>query len=82
MSNVNNKALVEHLAKSVVTEPDAVSVEFRTEREGLTFYITVSPNDVGKIIGKNGRVIAAIRQFVSAALGKQRKRAFVKVQAD
>lgn len=75
-------ALVEHLAKQVVSEPDAVSVESRNEREGLTFYVTVAPNDVGKIIGKNGRVIAAIRQFVSAALGKQRKRAYVKVLTD
>ncbi len=73
------KGLVEYLAKQVVTDPDAVAVEYRSEREGLTYYVTVAQGDVGKIIGKNGRVIAAIRHYVSAALGKQRKRAFVKV---
>lgn len=78
----SHKDLVEHLAKSVVTDPDAVSVESRNEREGLTYYVTVAPNDVGKIIGKNGRVIAAIRQFVSAAMAKHRKRVFIKVHTE
>jgi len=74
--------LVETIAKSIVTEPDVVSVEERKEQDGVVYYVTVAPNDVGKLIGKNGRVITAIRFFVSAAAAKHRKRAFVKVNTD
>ncbi len=74
--------LVEYIVKSIVSEPDAVVVEERGEREGTIFLVTVAPNDVGKIIGKNGRVITSVRQFVSACAAKSRRRAMVKVNAD
>ncbi|HRJ27645.1 MAG TPA: KH domain-containing protein [Fimbriimonadaceae bacterium] len=71
--------LVEHLVKSVVMEPEAVRVEAQDDRDGVTYFVTVAPNDVGKVIGKSGRVISAIRYVVSAAAAKVRERAFVKV---
>ncbi len=71
--------LVEHLVKSVVNEPEAVSVEASSDRDGLTFFVNVAPGDVGKVIGKNGRVVSAIRYLVSAASAKTRQRAFVKI---
>lgn len=74
--------LVEFITKAIVTEPEAVSVEEVKELNGLTYYVTVAPNDVGKVIGKNGRVITAIRYFVSAAAAKTRERAYVKVNTD
>ncbi len=71
--------LVAHLVQSVVNEPETVSVKEGRDRDGLTYYVRVSPNDVGKVIGKSGRVVTAIRYLVSAAAAKSRQKAFVKV---
>ena len=71
--------LVENLVKGVVLEPEAVRVDEERERDGVTLYVQVSPNDVGKVIGKNGRVVSAIRYVVSAAAAKARQKAFVKI---
>jgi len=79
---MNLSPLVEYLVKGIVTEPEAVRVEEEKDRDGLVLYVQVSPNDVGKIIGKNGRVISAVRYLVSAAAAKARTRAFVKVVTD
>lgn len=73
------KGLVEYLVKSIVTEPDAVAVKESRDRDGLSYFVQVSPADVGKVIGKNGRVVSCIRYLVSAAAAKDRQRAFVKV---
>lgn len=74
--------LVEHLIKLVVTEPDDVTVRETKDREGLVYNVTVSPNDVGKVIGKGGRVVSAIRYVVSAAAAKSRQKAYIKVVTD
>jgi predicted RNA-binding protein YlqC (UPF0109 family) len=76
------RPLVEHLVKSVVTEPEAVSVKESKDRDGLVYQVTVAPNDVGKVIGKGGRVVSAIRYLVSAAAAKGREKAYIKVLTD
>ncbi|MBX7131309.1 MAG: KH domain-containing protein [Fimbriimonadaceae bacterium] len=76
------RPLVEHLVKSVVTEPDSVTVKEVKDRDGLLFNVTVSPSDVGKVIGKGGRVVSAIRYVVSAAAAKGRQKAYIKVLTD
>lgn len=74
--------LIEHIVTNIVAEPEAVQVKLVNEREGSVYYVTVAPNDVGKMIGKNGRVISALRQFVSASAAKGRRKAYVKVITD
>jgi|688.fasta_scaffold132018_4 predicted RNA-binding protein YlqC (UPF0109 family) len=74
--------LVDHLVKSMVSEPDAVRVEAKAERDGTVYLVTVAAGDVGKMIGKNGRVISALRNVVGAVAAKGKKRAFVKVVTD
>lgn len=76
------KTFVESLVKYCVHEPDAVSVSVGADRSGTVYTITVAPEDVGRIIGKDGRVISCIRQVVGAVGAKTRERAFVKVQTD
>ncbi|MBL8088665.1 MAG: KH domain-containing protein [Chthonomonas sp.] len=71
--------LVQHLVQSIVAEPDVVNVDEKKDRDGVTYFVRVSPNDVGKVIGKSGRVVSAIRYVVSAAAAKARLKAFVKV---
>lgn len=73
------KPLVEHLIKSLVEEPDAVSIEESDDRGATVYGITVAPNDVGRIIGKEGRVITCVRHVVSAAGAKKQQKTFVKV---
>jgi predicted RNA-binding protein YlqC (UPF0109 family) len=70
---------VEKLVCSVVEEPDRVEIEEDDEMGTRTFYVKCAPDDVGKVIGKSGRVVSAIRLLVSAVAAKQREKAFVKV---
>jgi predicted RNA-binding protein YlqC (UPF0109 family) len=74
--------LVESLVKAVVEKPELVSVEEETEMGSRTFHVTVDPEDVGKVIGKAGRVVSAIRSVVSAVASKSREKAYVKVVTD
>lgn len=73
---------VTHIVKGIVNDPDAVEVRFSREREGHYYLVTVNPEDVGKMIGKHGRVINAIRNVVSAVAAKSRQKAYVKINAD
>ncbi|HZH97550.1 MAG TPA: KH domain-containing protein [Fimbriimonadaceae bacterium] len=70
---------VEHLVSSVVENPQSVEIEEDVEAGNRTFYVHVAPEDVGKVIGKSGRVVSAIRCVVSAVAAKSREKAFVKV---
>jgi predicted RNA-binding protein YlqC (UPF0109 family) len=70
---------VETLVKSVVEKPDAIEIEEETDGNARTFFISCDPDDVGKVIGKSGRVVSAIRCVVSAVAAKSREKAFVKV---
>ncbi|MBX3097644.1 MAG: KH domain-containing protein [Fimbriimonadaceae bacterium] len=72
-------ALVETLVKLTVQEPDVVAVNEVQDRGVTVFNVTVAPNDVGRVIGKEGRVISCIRQIVSAVASKERKRTVVKI---
>jgi len=76
------RPFVEHLVKSVVENPDQVEIEEDFETGTRTFYVRVAPDDVGKVIGKSGRVVTAIRCVVSAVAAKAREKAFVKVVAE
>ncbi|MBS1705052.1 MAG: KH domain-containing protein [Armatimonadetes bacterium] len=71
--------LVQHLVSSLVAEPEVVHVEEKKDHDGITYFVRVAPNDVGKVIGKSGRVVSAIRYVVSAAASKARQKAYVKV---
>jgi predicted RNA-binding protein YlqC (UPF0109 family) len=73
------RPFVETLVKSVVENPDQIEIEEEHEMGTRTFFVRVSPDDVGKIIGKSGRVVSAIRCVVSAVAAKSREKAFVKI---
>lgn len=73
------EAFVETLVKSVVEKPEAIEIEEETDGNSRTFFVNCDPEDVGKVIGKSGRVVSAIRCVVSAVAAKSREKAFVKV---
>jgi predicted RNA-binding protein YlqC (UPF0109 family) len=61
-------AVLEYLAKSIVDDPDAVRIEVdESRRDRVELGVRVGPNDLGRLIGKRGRVANAIRTIVRAA---------------
>lgn len=73
------KNLIEILVKALVDKPDAVVVEERDEGNSVTFEVSVDPEDVGKIIGKQGRVANALRTVAKAAALKDGRNVYVKI---
>ena len=68
------KELVEVMAKSLVSNPSAVVVEEETTGTSTVLRLHVAPEDMGKVIGKQGRIAKAIRTVVkAAALNKDQK---------
>lgn len=73
------KELVEFIAKSLVDNPDQVIVNEINREESLVFELKVAPEDMGKVIGKQGRIAKAIRTVIKAAAVKQNKRVIVEI---
>lgn len=64
------KDLIEYIAKSLVDEPDAVSVNETEGERGSVLELRVAPGDIGKVIGKYGRIAKALRTVLSASANK------------
>ena len=73
------KELVEFIAKSLVDNKDAVTVNEIDGEQSIILELTVAPEDMGKVIGKQGRIAKAIRTVVKAAAVKQNKRVVVEI---
>ncbi len=67
------------LARSLVDEPEKVEVEGRETGSRVDLTLRVAPDDVGKVIGRGGRVVKAIRTVMKAASVKANKRVNVEV---
>jgi predicted RNA-binding protein YlqC (UPF0109 family) len=63
----NTEALVRYLVTSLVDDPDSVTITVTDTDEAVTFEIALNPDDVGKVIGRQGRIIKAIRTLARAA---------------
>lgn len=61
---------LEHLVKGIVDNPDDVQVASRTLRRGRVLEVRVHPDDLGKVIGRNGRTARALRTVVGAIGGR------------
>jgi len=73
-SPVNMLALVEHLAKAVVEAPDEVTVEAFEEGGQTVLELIVGESDLGRVIGRQGRMARSLRTIVNAASLRTRKR--------
>ncbi|ACA59191.1 KH domain-containing protein [Candidatus Desulforudis audaxviator] len=73
------KELVEILARSLVDQPGQVEVRVVENDKVVLIELRVAPEDMGKVIGKQGRIAKAIRTLVKAAANKQRKRVTMEI---
>ena len=73
------KDLVEYLVKSLADKPEEVVLEVHEEDDTVLLELKIAPEDLGKIIGKNGNTINAIRTVVQTAASSQKKRARLEV---
>ncbi len=73
------KDLVEVIAKSLVEHPDEVVVTETENEKTILVELRVAPSDMGKVIGKQGRIAKAIRSVVKAASSKEEKKVVVEI---
>lgn len=73
------KELVEVIAKSLVENPEEVSVSETVDGDSVLIELKVAPSDMGKVIGRQGRIAKAIRSLVKAASSKEDKKVVVEI---
>ena len=75
------KELIKHMADSLVNNPDAAVVTQREEEDGtIELLLHVAPEDMGKVIGKQGRIAKAMRVVLKAAATKEGKKANLEIE--
>ena len=73
------KEIVEIIAKSLVDHPEAVVVEEVSDERGAVFQLHVASDDMGKVIGRQGRIAKAMRTVVKAAATRENKKVTVEI---
>lgn len=73
------KELVEFIAKSLVSKPEEVQVEVVEEEGSATLQLRVGEGDIGKVIGKQGRIAKAIRTILSASVAAKGRKATLEI---
>ena len=76
---MQQKELVEYIAKSLVDSPEQVEVREAEGEQGAVLELSVSREDLGKIIGKQGRTARAIRTLLGAVSAKTKKRVLLEI---
>ena len=74
--------LVETIAKSLVDNPDQVLVTETDDEQGSVLQLQVAGSDMGKVIGKQGRIAKALRTVVKAAATKEKKKVIVEIVSE
>ena len=73
------KSLIELLVKALVDHPDQVSVSEIESGDAVTYEIRVAEDDMGKVIGKGGKIANALRTVAKAAAMKEKTKVFVEI---
>ena len=73
------KELIELISKKLVEHPEDVDVRVIDAEEGQTYELRVNPEDMGRVIGKNGRVAKALRTLLNSASAKRDIRANLEI---
>ena len=73
------KELLLYMAKNLVDNPDAVSVNEMTEEDGLVLELRVAPEDMGKVIGRQGRIAKEIRTIIKTVAQRDGQKVTVEI---
>ena len=73
--------MIEYLVKELVDEPDQVVINEIPGEDAVTYEIRVAPADLGKVIGKQGRIANALRTVTKAVAMKDKKKVYVEIVA-
>jgi predicted RNA-binding protein YlqC (UPF0109 family) len=73
------RALVEYLARGLVDHPEQVIVDEIDEPDAVVYELKVAPDDLGKVIGRQGRTAKALRTVLSAASSRSRRRVILEI---
>jgi predicted RNA-binding protein YlqC (UPF0109 family) len=76
---MNMKELIEYMAKALVDDPDQVQVEEIEGTSATIYELRVGPDDMGRVIGKQGRVANAMRTLLRAAAARQGRRVTLEI---
>lgn len=76
------KEFVEYVVKALVDYPDEVNVREVDGERTVVFELRLNKTDIGKVIGKNGRTISALRSLLTSAAAKQGRRAVLEIVED
>lgn len=74
------KELITYLARSLVDAPDAVTVEEQETEDSIVYILSVAPDDMGRVIGKHGKIAKAICSIVKSASYKLSKKVVVEIK--
>ncbi|MEG1537420.1 MAG: KH domain-containing protein [Clostridiales bacterium] len=74
------KELVEHIARSLVNDPSATQVIETETEDGVELLLKVAPEDMGKVIGKQGRIAKAIRVVLKAAGAREGRKVNLEIE--
>ncbi|WP_274651568.1 KH domain-containing protein [Paenibacillus humicola] len=73
------KELILVIAKALVDHPEDVRVDEKEDDRGIVYMLSVHPEDIGKVIGKQGRIAKALRTVVASAAVKSQRRVLVDI---
>ncbi len=76
------KGLIEYIARALVDQPEAVELTSSDAEDGVLYELKVAPDDVGKVIGRDGRTVNALRTVVAAAAQKKGEKARLEILDD
>lgn len=74
------KEIVEYIVKALCDNPDEVSIKIESDRGTEILKISVASSDMGKVIGRNGKIATSIRTIVKSLSNKQHKKFIVKIE--
>lgn len=74
------RAVLEHVARAIVEDPDALAIRVEERPGAVTLHVHAAPADLGRLIGKRGRVAHALRTLVRAAGSRDRVAATVEIE--
>lgn len=77
---LNYKQMLTDIAKFIVDEPDEVTVIQNENGNNVTLVLSVAPDDMGKVIGRNGKIAKAIRVVMKAAANSENKKVTVEIK--